>query len=422
VLETRLRALRQRLLDAWANDALRASPRLVELACALAQQCFLNEYLWPETPAEAATIARLEARVRAGGASALEVALLAAYRPLAAIPALTRPAASDAAFGRLWQRQVVEPAEEARLHAAIPVLTAVTDATSRAVQAQYEENPYPRWQRVPASSASAFPLRQALATFFPCLDLARFAVPESPDILIAGCGTGLQAAITAARNPTARILAVDLSRRSLAYAMRRCGELKLANLRFGQADLLELGALAERFDMIECTGVLHHLRDPLAGWRVLVSLLKRGGVMKIALYSELGRRGVVAARELIAGLGPDRDGIRAGRELVLDQPEASPVRPLVHSPELYSASRVRDLLFHVQEHRFTTATLADAIRALGLEFLGFELADRTVLGAYRERFPDDPAAISLERWGRFEAEHPHTFTGMYQFWVGAPAS
>jgi Tfp pilus assembly protein PilF/2-polyprenyl-3-methyl-5-hydroxy-6-metoxy-1,4-benzoquinol methylase len=423
-LEARLRALRQRMLEAWANDALRGSPPLVELACALAQQCFLNEYVWPEAAAETAAVARLDARVRAGGASTLELALLGAYRPLASIPGLARPAAADPVFERLWRRQVTEPAEEARLHAAIPNLTAVTDETSRAVQAQYEANPYPRWHRAPPSLASAFPLRRALATLFPHLDPARFAVPESPDILIAGCGTGFQAAITAARNPGARILAVDLSRASLVYAMRRCRELKLANVRFAQADLLQLGALAERFDMIECTGVLHHLRDPLAGWRILASRLKPGGVMKVALYSELGRRSVVAARELIArhGLRADREGVRAARQLVLAQPEGSPVQPLVHSPDLYSASGVRDLLLHVQEHRFTTAALADAIRALGLDFLGFELADARVLRAYRERFPDDPTAVSLERWGRFEAEHPHTFAGMYQFWVGAPAS
>ncbi|MGH8682878.1 MAG: tetratricopeptide repeat protein, partial [Burkholderiales bacterium] len=421
-LETCLRALRRRALEAWASGPLNPSPRLTELAGALAQQCFLNEYVWPETATETAVVARLDERVRAGGVSALELALLAAYRPLAAIPALARPAATGEAFERLWRRQVAEPAEEARLRAEIPALTAVTDPTSRAVQAQYEQNPYPRWHRVPASLASPFPLRRALRTLFPHLDPARFPVSEAPDILIAGCGTGFQAAITAARNPAGRILAIDFSRASLAYAMRRCRELGLTNLRFAQADLLELGALPERFDMIECAGVLHHLRDPLAGWRVLGSLLKRGGVMKIALYSEVARRGVVAARELIArhGLGADLEGIRAARQLILAQPEASPVRALVHSPDFCSASGARDLVLHVQEHRFTAAQLADSVRALGLEFLGFELVDRGVLRAYRERFPEDPAAVSLENWGRFEAEHPHVFAGMYQFWAGSP--
>jgi tetratricopeptide (TPR) repeat protein/SAM-dependent methyltransferase len=422
-LEACLRALRRRALEAWESGPLNPSPRLTELACALAQQCFLNEYVWPEAAEETAVVARLDERVRAGGASALEVALLAAYRPLAAIPVLARPAAAGEAFERLWRRQVAEPAEEARLRAEIPALTGVTDPTSRAVQTQYEENPYPRWHRVPASLASAFPLRRALRTLFPHLDPARLTLSEPPDILIAGCGTGFQAAITAARNPAGRILAIDFSRSSLAYAVRRCRELRLTNLRFAQADILQLGALSERFDMIECTGVLHHLRDPLAGWRILASLLKRGGVMKLALYSEIGRRGVVAARELITrqGLGADREGIRAARQLMFAQPEASPVQPLLHSPELYSASGTRDLVLHVQEHRFTAAQLADSLRALGLEFLGFELADRGALRAYRERFPEDPTAVSLENWGRFEAEHPYVFAGMYQFWAGSPA-
>jgi Tfp pilus assembly protein PilF/SAM-dependent methyltransferase len=421
-LEGFLRALRQRALEAWAGGALDPAPRVVELVCALAHQCFLNEYVWPETGAETAAVARLDARVRAGGASALELALLAAYRPLAAIPARARPAAAGEPFERLWRRQVAEPVEEARLRAGIPSITAVTDETSRAVQAQYEENPYPRWHRIPGTLASAYPLRRALRTLFPHLDLARFAIPESPDILIAGCGTGFQAAITAARNPAARILAVDLSRASLAYAMRRCAELKFPNLRFAHADLLELGGLEERFDMIECTGVLHHLRDPRAGWRILASLLKRGGVMKVALYSQRAREGVLVARELIAahGLGADLDGIRAARQLVFAEPETSPLRRFVHSPDFYSASGVRDLLFHVQEHRFDAAELASSIRALGLEFLGFELADRDALRRYRQRFPDDPAAVALENWRRFEADDPQIFTGMYQFWVGSP--
>lgn len=417
--EAFLRSLRRGALAARPS----AAPRFLELACALAQQCFLNEYVWPETPEERSGVARLLERVQAGGATALDLALLAAYRPLAAIPGLAPPLPAGDAFGRLWRRQVEEPAEELRLRAEIPALTPVEDPTSRAVQAQYEENPYPRWHRVPASLLSPYPLRRALRTLFPHLGLARLSVSDSPAMLIAGCGTGFQAAITAARNPAGRILATDLSRTSLAYAMRRCRELGLKNLRFAQADLLQLGSLPERFDMIECTGVLHHLRDPLAGWRVLTSLLRPGGVMKVALYSETGRRGVVAARELIArlGLAADLEGIRAARELVLSQPERSPARVLTLSSDFYSASGARDMLLHVQEHRFTTTRLAEALRSLGLQLLGFEFSDPAVPLAYRERFPQDPAAVSLENWGRFEAEKPHIFAGMYQFWVGRPA-
>jgi SAM-dependent methyltransferase len=251
------------------------------------------------------------------------------------------------------------------------------------------------------------------------MDLSRLHVPDAPDILIAGCGTGYHAAITAARNPGARITAVDLSRTSLAYAMRRCGELGLTNVRFAQADILQLPGWRERFDCVECTGVLHHLRDPSAGWAVLSSLVKPGGVMRIALYSEIARRGLAAARDLVARqrLRPSLDGIRAARALVLAQPLASPARQLVDSPDFYTASGARDLMMHVQEHCFDTARIAEALDALGLEFLGFELTDPGVAAGYRHRFPEDPTATSLARWGRFEIEHPTTFAGMYQFWV-----
>jgi tetratricopeptide (TPR) repeat protein/SAM-dependent methyltransferase len=420
--EAFLRTLRRRLLAAWCAGTLAATARSIDLACALAQQCFLNEYVWPESAAEAAEVARLAAAVRAAP-GALETALLGAYRSLGAFPGLARPAEAGESLKRLWQRQVEAPAEERRLRDTLDALTPIEDETSRAVRQQYEENPYPRWHRLPASLASPYPLRRALRELVPHVDLARLRVPEAPEILIAGCGTGYQAAITALRNPGSRVLAVDLSRTSLAYALRRARELGIGTLRFAQADILQLGVLAERFDLIECAGVLHHLRDPLAGARVLGSLLKPGGVMKLALYSERARQGVVAARELIAqqGLGGDIEGVRAARQLVFAAPEGSPARIVTLGRDFYSASGARDLAMHVQEHRFTTAQLGELLRALGLELLGFEFGDPSVPAAYRQRFPQDPTATSLEHWGRFEDEHPEVFAGMYQFWVAKPA-
>jgi tetratricopeptide (TPR) repeat protein/SAM-dependent methyltransferase len=412
-VEAFLCAVRRGALEARALGELGTAPAAVALVCALAQQCFLNEYVWPESAAETALVDRLPRR------DSLDIALRACYRPLAATPGLARPVGGDEVFARLWRRQVEEPAEERRLRETIPALTTVEDDTSRAVRQQYEENPYPRWLRLPASLASPYPLRRALRELLPHIDPARLRVAGAPDILIAGCGTGYQAAVTAARNPGGRVLAIDLSRTSLAYAMRRARELGLANVRFAQADLLRLDALPERFDLVECAGVLHHLRDPLAGWRMLVSLLKDGGVMKIALYSERARRGVVAARALIerAGIGRDLEGIRAARALVLAQPPDSSVRSVALGTDFYSASGARDLLLHVQEHRFTLPGIAAALDALDLEFLGFEFSDPAAALAYRQRFPADRDATSLEHWAVFENENPEAFVGMYQFWV-----
>ena len=73
------------------------------------------------------------------------------------------------------------------------------------------------------------------------------------------------------------MLAVDLSLSSLGYAQRKAREMGLSGIEFAQADLLELGATGRSFDVVECSGVLHHMADPFAGWRMLLSLLRPGG-------------------------------------------------------------------------------------------------------------------------------------------------
>ena len=369
---------------------LLAAPSL-EWCCALAHQCFRNEYVWPETEAEAALVSRLERSAR----TPLELAALGMYRPLSG---KEKPRDGSEAFERLWRRLVEEPAKEVAL--SVERLTTVEDDVSCRVQAQYEANPYPRWQRAPVPGA--FPLGRMLRTLFPHADPAKLAAPDAPRILVAGCGTGRHAAVTAQLQPHGRVLAVDLSRASLAYAMRRCAELGLSNLRFAQADILRLGALGERFDLIECSGVLHHMREPTAGWRVLLSLLEPGGFMKLGLYSERARRHIVAAREQVAGLE-----VRQARERIFALPADDPARQVTTLADFYSASGARDLLQHVQEHRFTVPQLAGMVAELGVEFLGFEFSGRK-------------PAMSLEQWDAYESANPDTFASMYQFWIRKP--
>ena len=64
------------------------------------------------------------------------------------------------------------------------------------------------------------------------------------------------------------MLAIDISRTSLAYARRKTREAGIANIEYAQADILKLGTLERRFDVIETVGVLHHLAEPTAGLRV----------------------------------------------------------------------------------------------------------------------------------------------------------
>ena len=140
--------------------------------------------------------------------------------------------------------------------------------------------------------------------------------------------------------------------------------------------------------------------------------------MRVGLYSEIARRPVVRARELIAawGLGDTAPGIReARRRLLLDQDNPD-LAALFISPDFFGLSTCRDLLFHVQEHRFTIPELRDAMALFDLEFLGFDTPGVT-LSRYRARFADDPHGLDLSHWEVFEHENPGCFGAMYQFRV-----
>ena len=76
----------------------------------------------------------------------------------------------------------------------------------------------------------------------------------------------------------------------------RLNELGLENLEYLHADILHLHQLGQKFDIIESAGVLHHMDEPMAGWRVLTDLLKPGGLMKIGLYSQSARQQIVKIR------------------------------------------------------------------------------------------------------------------------------
>jgi len=143
--------------------------------------------------------------------------------------------------------------------------------------------------------------------------------------------------------------------------------------------------------------------------------------MGLGFYSEIARRHVVKARELVAGRGYSSTpgGIRRFRQDLADQGWSAELQWLSETPDFYSVSECRDLLFHVQEHRLTLGQIESFLAEFGLHFIGFEL-DPRVLRQYRARFTDDPAASCLRNWKRFEADNPDTFAGMYRFWIQKP--
>lgn len=414
VLERSLTAARRALL---ADASQGAQISALDFAAALARQCFINEYVFAQTEEEAGRVQRLRddiaGALEAGSPiSPSSLVAAAAYLPLSSLPQADRLLGKTwpAAIEEVLTQQLREPRREFELRAAIGHLTPIENAGSRLVQSQYEDNPYPRW----VTAGAADPPEELTATLrqtFPFADVAQAGSSGGVDILVAGCGTGRNAIETAQRFKNARTLAIDLSLSSLAHAARKAREGNL-EIDFAQADILELGSLDRRFDLIESIGVLHHLADPFAGWRVLLSLLRPNGVMKLGFYSAVARRSLP---DLGGDAAMTADAVRTARQTLAERDDEQS-REALRAPDFYSISSCRDLLFHVQERRLLLNEIADFLRDNGLKFLGFAIDD-AVIAAYRRRFPDDMAAIDLAQWQQFENENPDTFSGMYQFWV-----
>jgi trans-aconitate methyltransferase len=407
-------------LTAAEDNSSPCTDSVLNFCCALAKQCFINEYVFAASPGELAEADELKARLVAALDSGrtvapIIVAAVAAYFPLWELaqgqPLLDRP--WPPAVQSLLAKQVSEPTEERQLRGSIPRLTGISDAVSLLVRQQYEENPYPRWV-APPSDRGGNSVTDYLRRQFPAAVLNDVPHDKRPEILVAGCGTGQQAIMTARRFATGKVLALDLSLASLAYAKRMARALAAINIEFAQADLIELKSIGRTFDLIETSGVLHHLAEPMTGWRVLFSLLRSGGVMHVGFYSAAARQDVAAARAFVAEQGwqATAEGIRRCRREILN----TPMKTVARYADFFSVSECRDLLFHVQEHQLSIPEIKSFLREHNLQFIGFELHPRT-LETYRFRFPADRSMTDLNLWQQFETENPTAFAGMYQFWV-----
>ena len=108
------------------------------------------------------------------------------------------------------------------------------------------------------------------------------------EILIAGCGTS-QAARYALREPDARVTAIDVSDASLRRTRDLQRKYNLENLELHRLSIERVREIGRSFDLVVCTGVLHHLPDPDYGLRALRDVLRPSGAMRLMVYARYGR-------------------------------------------------------------------------------------------------------------------------------------
>jgi 2-polyprenyl-3-methyl-5-hydroxy-6-metoxy-1,4-benzoquinol methylase len=179
----------------------------------------------------------------------------------------------------------------------------------KAVKEQYEEYPYPI--RDPE-----FEKENLIAIIPEAFDLLSHRYYEGKldinnlKILVAGGGTGDSAIYFAEqlRETNSEVIYIDLSQASMNIAKKRADIRKLKNIRWISGSLLDLPDMGlGKFDIINCSGVLHHLKEPELGFFALKEVLKEDGVMNIMLYATYGREVIYKFKKLFFAMHGDKD-------------------------------------------------------------------------------------------------------------------
>jgi SAM-dependent methyltransferase len=196
---------------------------------------------------------------------------------------------------------------------------------------------------------------------------ARFR--DNLDILVAGCGT-FQAAKHAICWPDARVTGIDISSTSLEHT----GELKrkhnLTNLDTQHLPIERVDELGSTYDLIICTGVLHHLADPDAGLRALRSVLKPDGVIYLMVYAPYGRSGVYMLQEYCRrlGVGTSQGEIRDLAAVLNALPRHHPLTVLLTGTKDFAQpDALADALLNPRDRAYSVPQFFEFIDGAGLE-------------------------------------------------------
>ena len=386
----------------------------INFLISLSSQCFLNEYIYSETKDETNKLNEINKRTKNNIKSIndLDILILSCYAPLYSFEWCNEINPSDYLF-EIFTLQYQNANTEKKYLLSINSISNINNDVSKKVKDQYEANPYPRWTNL---GLSIYPrnTKDVIKDINLNINLEKFNFSDNTEIMIAGCGTGQHAITTASKYKNANIYALDLSFNSLSYAKRKAEELGFKNITFIQGDLLDLKKLNKKFDIIESVGVLHHMADPFIGWKSLTNCLKDDSLLLIGLYSEKARENISKIRKKIRDLNikTTKANIINFRKNILED-NSIEWDSIKYSPDFYSTSGLRDLLFHVQEHTFTIPKIIKYTGKLNLEFLGFE--DTFVIQKFKTLYNEEDI-YNLDMWDNFENDHPRIFSGMYQFW------
>ncbi len=258
----------------------------------------------------------------------------------------------------------------------IPSLRRELEPRVDAVRELYSAAPFPGY---PArSSYAALRARAERSAFARLLDEA---IAPDATVLDLGCGTGQLSLFLATGDRL--VVGADLTRASLRLAADAARRFGVARVRFVETDLRAPGLRAGAFDVVTCSGVLHHTPDPRAAFRAVARLVRPSGFVVVGVYNAYARL-PHRVRRAVARLS----GFRwFPLDPVLRDRGAEPAR---------RAAWVRDQYRHPEEHRHTLAEVQRWFEAGGIAYVRTYPSTVT---AEPELDPGGLFAPAADNWG-----------------------
>ncbi len=415
-LEEFLTQIRKNLIEIYTSKKKNIIKKIYKFLICFAEQCFYNEFIFKSTKKEEKLLSKIERDLnKKKNIDEYDLLLISLYKPIGSLDFLNNQLSSYQSeskdFDNYLKFTFRDSKYENLLANQIKEISNISNKKSLLIKNQYEENPYPRWRTTNLPEKINFNdfIYKNTNNLFNDLGL------EKKKILIAGCGTGQQILNYSGINDV-DIFAIDISKSSLAYAKRMTDQYKIQNIYYFQSDLLNINLLKESFDMIVCTGVLHHMEKPYEGLKSLCKVLKPNGFMKLGLYSTIARSSIIELRNEIKKLNLDfnKKNMSKIREIILNS-EKNEIKMCSKFNDFYSTSGFRDLIFNKIEHTFNLIEIQNDILKQNLKFLGF--GKHRCLQKFKAYFPDYNSELNLKYWTAFEINFPDTFSSMYNFWV-----
>jgi len=250
------------------------------------------------------------------------------------------------------------------------------------VRNQYESYPYP--PRDPKNEKKIFTHVSSASLEF--LNYYHYEGKQdfssNYKVLIAGGGTG-DALVTLAeqcRYKKVKIVYLDISKASLEVAKARLEARGIEDkVEWVHGSLLDCPKLFdEKFNYINCSGVLHHLESPEEGLKALNLVLKDGGVMAIMLYARYGRQAVYQIQDALKILNKSEEDmgqkVENCKAILNHLPKNNAfmdVQQMFPDIREYGDNGIYDLFLHSNDVAYSVGDVYEFLNVCGLELTHF---------------------------------------------------